>query len=231
MQRFCLLFGLMMLGNGLQAQIEKFSLGVQVAPNTLMSEYKESASDISRFSYPSKVGLGLGLILRYDFNDYLSISSGINRVTKRYSFHYEIGPGAGGEITTSGLTFEIPVSISYKLILTEGGSGIKAHAGTSFDIVKQYNSDTIQIESLYQVVSFPRSKSLSAYGGIGFEATMKNGHRLFLGASYHYGLKNIYRSHTLYTDSTGNLVYDRDLFYKGHYLSYDLTYFFYLKKK
>ena len=212
-----------------QAQENTMNFGIQVRPLVPNEIFNGNAVDLAndtvRASVSDKLGVSVGMVIRYNFTERWSIETGINSIRRNYWIDAETVDTNITERFDIGMqTYEIPVQALYYVRLTED-IYMNALAGVSFNFFPSNHAK--RSPDRHFLVSSKRKHwvSPSLIANIGFEYRTRNSGNFYLGASLHRPLDDMSQM-TISYQVPGYLNAVAYNWIRGNFLSVDLKYFF-----
>jgi hypothetical protein len=180
---------------------------------------------IASLSISSKASYSMGMVMRKNFTDQLSLETGINYVRRNFLItSYEAARDTSDASKFGFVNYEIPIQflvyirLSSKLFMNvSSGFGLNFYAS---NVQSRGDNLLIQHLSLKRYWAFP-----SFLTNLGFEYRTKEKGSFYLGAS-------LVSPFDVITDSKINYYYQNNVFrayqtnIKGNYFTVDLRYFF-----
>ena len=221
---YCCLLLLIAFTANVWAQERVTTVGIcyrPIFPVAFLGTGPETVSDLG-VSVTTELNKGFsgGMMIRRGFSDLLAGEIGINYVNRKYGFSIT-DSAFNGKGNFSLVGYEIPISLLVFIKLGEQvymnasmGTGIDAFASSVRTSTDTYNQVAIK-----KYVAIP---SLNA--NLGWEYRTEKSGIIYLGATYHRPLSDIYSSYVNYRNNGKDLVFSNQL--SGTYLTVDLRYYF-----
>lgn len=213
-------------------QIEKGEsiFGIQfrgIIPVSYLNAGEQTISNDSiDFSISSASGFSIGAIVRHNFSKMFTIETGINYVSRRYSFNFKQNiQNIDDNSSVNLVSYEVP--IQWLLFIRLGDQFyMNTLFGFSFDF---YPSDVTKTREKYAYIIIRDSwVNFSLLASIGFEYRTKKSGYFYLGGSLHYPFSDVSFVRVSYipdpNDSNNFVNLDTKL--SGTYFSIDIRYFF-----
>lgn len=192
--------------------------------NTADQQVQDTQGTITTLLSP-KFSFSGGMVVRWGFHRMLSLETGINFVQRNYDLTFRTDTFSGtSDFTIIG--YELPVKVLVFVRLTEqlymnAAGGLQA----TF-----YPSDIFTSDSYFRHSGLRLGAGQFMHGGsianLGLEYRTKKAGYFYLGATYHQGFGDIYRSKFQYL-SRNTESEAMTMFLNGSYLTFDVRYFFY----
>ena len=180
------------------------------------------------YSLKQKFGYCFGMMVRRGITKKISFETGINYIQRNYELSITDSTFKG--ISDFGIVgYEVPL---LGMVYIQLGERVFMNTalGMSLDI---FPSDIATSGDYFKNYSERKHMIQEAFlGNLGYEYRTEKSGYLYLGASYHRPLQNIYSSNIEYTGNNKSEITQIDIL--GNYLTLDIRYFFYeasLKQK
>lgn len=220
------------------AQKNVLTAGIQFQPifpvsflNTADQQVSNPTGDITTLLSP-KFSYSAGMVIRWGFHKRLSLETGINFVQRNYDVTLKTDTFSGlSDFSIIG--YEHPIKLLVFVRLAENFY-MNAAAGVQLNF---FPSDIFTSDTYFKHSGLRLGFDNFLHGGgianLGAEYRTKKAGYFYLGASYHVGFSDIYRSKFQYiSNSVGSEA--MPIWLNGSYLTFDVRYFFHsqpLEKK
>ena len=235
-QKICalLFFGSLFLGISAQKSKKPKSIddrffGLQLKPIIPVNYFGMKPTvledSIASLSISSKASYSMGMVMRRNFTDQLSLETGINYVRRNFLINsYEAQRDTSDQSEFGFVNYEIPIQfLVYIRLSSQFYMNVSSGFGLNFyasNVQSSGENQLIQHLSLKRYWAFP-----SFLTNLGFEYRTKSKGSFYLGAS-------LISPFDFITDSKINYYYQNNVFtsyvtnIKGNYFTVDLRYFF-----
>lgn len=214
------------------AQKNVITAGLQFQPifpvtflNTADQEAITSQGDMTTLISP-KFSYTAGMIIRWGFHKRLSLETGINFVQRNYDLTVSTDDFSGlSDFRVIG--YEHPIKLLVFVPLAER-LFMNAAAGIQLNF---FPSDIYTFGTYFRHSSlrlgFDNFLHAGGITNLGLEYRTKKAGYFYLGATYHIGFSDIYRSKTQYVNDSNNFYSEATTInLNGSYLTFDVRYFF-----
>lgn len=218
---------ILLWGNGLLAQRQITTFGLQIKPivssEVINTGAQENQEGEIGFTIEPNQGYSFGMVVRRGFTKQLSLETGINFTRRNYKLQISNDTtGFIGNSDFSYVIYEIPV---LGLVYVQMGEQayLNAAFGTSLNFLP---SDWDSFDTYFYHYSDRKSWIVPALlANLGFEYRTYDKGYFYLGFSYHRPFTNITNAGVLYQED--RLELERTFFdISGNYLTLDFRYFF-----
>jgi hypothetical protein len=205
--------------------------GIQFQPifpvsflNTADQEVRDSQGKVTTLLSP-QFSFSAGMVVRWGFHKRLSLETGINFVQRNYNLTLSTDTFSGtSDFRIIG--YEIPVKV---LVFVPLAKNLYMNAAGGLQMTF-YPSDIFTSDTYFRHSGLRLGAGQFLHGGgianLGLEYRTEKAGYFYLGATYHVGFGDIYRSKFQYlsnnTESEAMTV-----IINGSYLTFDVRYFFY----
>lgn len=226
---------LVFISVGIQAQSKKkkspqeAKFGVQFKPIIPINYFGAGPQNIKDtlidMTISSKMGYNIGMIVRKDFTNLLSLETGINYTRRNYQIEtYEAKRDTSDYADFGFVAYQIPVQALVYIRLAEN-----LYMNTSGGFAVDFYPSHVQSQGtnyLIENLSFKRYwMNFSVLANIGFEYRTEKSGGFYLGASFVNPVKDILETRVnYYYDNAQKQRYT--VFQRGTYITVDLRYFF-----
>lgn len=212
------------------AQKNVLTAGIQFQPifpvsflNTADQEVRNSQGTITTVLSPT-FSYSAGMVIRWGFHKRLSLETGINFVQRNYDLTFKTDTFTG-KSDFSIIGYEHPIKLLVFVRLSEKFF-MNAAAGVQMTF---YPSDIFTSDAYFKHSGLRLGLGQFLHGGgitnLGFEYRTKKAGYFYLGATYHIGFGDIYRSKFQYiSDDVPSEA--MPIWINGSYLTFDVRYFF-----
>ncbi|MCB9194817.1 MAG: outer membrane beta-barrel protein [Flavobacteriales bacterium] len=207
---------------------EEMKFGLQFKPiipvNYFGSGPQVLDDSIANLTIAPKMGYSLGMVMRKDFTNLLSLETGINYIRRNYNIDtYEAKRDTSDHCDFGFVAYQIPVQGLVYIRLSEN-IYMNTSGGLSVDFYPSHVQSSGR-NSLIQHVSLKRYwMYFSVLANIGFEWRTEKSGGFYLGASFVNPLKNITDTKIdYYYTGTNRHRYNTQL--SGTFITIDLKYF------